>query len=177
MWFLQPAARQDVTLHSRPLGGSVWAGTRVCVCVCERVGRCAPPGWKCPKISQRQPSHLHNAAFFFFSRFFFLLCHTFTSLFFSPPYLSIVRCSCEQQQQTVTLARSLLSRDSTLPFCAGMQRIPSQRALQQLLCGSDVNCSISLGAGGATTTSFVKCHKTKGGIRRAGLPSANSTLT
>lgn len=29
LWFLKPAARQDVTLHSRPLSGSVWAS--VCV--------------------------------------------------------------------------------------------------------------------------------------------------
>lgn len=36
LWFLQPAVRQDITLHSLPLSGSVWVG------VCERVGRCAP---------------------------------------------------------------------------------------------------------------------------------------
>lgn len=123
----------------------------------ERVGRCAPPGWKCPKLSQRQPSHLHNAAFF-------LLFLTLVFFFFLSPlpylrlsWLALLEVFFFFLFSPLSQHRALLSwapatdgdsRDSTPLFCAGTQRIPSQRALWQLLCGFDVNCSISPGRRG-----------------------------
>lgn len=121
---------------------NVWGGVHCQAGNAPRYRNSSPPTYI------TQPFSSFPGAVFFFSPLPYLHLSSLALLavyFFSPPYLSIVRCSCEHQQQTVTLARSLLSQDSTLLFCAGMQQIPSQRALRQLHCGFDVNCSISPG--------------------------------
>lgn len=70
------------TGHYSPQPSTEW----VCVWVgvCERVGRCAPQSWKCPKTSQQHYCHLHNWAFLFLKRFYFfplfLVFSVFTSL-------------------------------------------------------------------------------------------------
>lgn len=63
------------TGHYAPQSSTVWV--RVGECVCERIGRCSPPRWKCPKISQQRICHLHNSSFLFFHtfEFFFTFFH------------------------------------------------------------------------------------------------------
>lgn len=63
LWFFQPAVRQDITLHSHPLSGSVWAGVSECV------GRCSPQSWNRSKTSLQRHCHLHNGEFGFLISF------------------------------------------------------------------------------------------------------------
>lgn len=77
LWFLQLAVRWDIFLHSHPLSVSVFVG------VFEHVGRCAPPSWKCPKISQQHYTHLHNWASLIFERFDFFSLSLVFSVFTS----------------------------------------------------------------------------------------------
>lgn len=75
LWFLKPAARQDITL---PQPSTEWV--RVGECVCERIGRCAPLSWKGPKISQQQICRLRNGSFLFFCRSEVLLASFYLAL-------------------------------------------------------------------------------------------------
>lgn len=91
------------TGHYTPQSSTVWV--RVGECVCERIGRCSPPRWKCPKISQQQICHLHNCSFLFFHKFKFFFAFFYIERVCYRP----TRCKRRQQpgqqnaSQTVTL--------------------------------------------------------------------------
>lgn len=148
LWFLQPAVRRDVTLHSRPLSGSVWAN------VCERVGRCWPMSWKSPKISQQPSCHLHNWGF--------LLTDSFLQLHLT--YSKQV-CFCglhEHQQQGTSWVQLKRQQESRQLLCGFETLVHKGKgsAATRRLCDSALLKS---------TTSFVNTAE-KGGIHNAGLP-------
>lgn len=60
LWFLKPAARQDVALHSRPPSGSVWESA--CVNVLGGVHHGAG---NAPRYHNGKCERLHNGTFLF----------------------------------------------------------------------------------------------------------------
>lgn len=136
------------TGHYSPQPSTEWA----CVgeCVCERIGRCAPLSWKCPKISQQQICHLHNGSFLFFRR---------SEIFLTSFHLKKgLRRTC--LVQTVATGRASASYGSSRSGNSYSVVSISSQGAQRCPC----QCTLL-----KSTTSSVNTAN-KGGIQSAGLP-------
>lgn len=133
LWFLQHAHKQDITLRSHPLSGSMWVG------VCEYAGRCAPQSWKCSKISLQLYCHLHNWAFFSFSYSLISSCSLKMMFFFlvfllsqSPPQFSHSDSTFSSSISAYLLTRGLSNAccEGFILHChSSMQQMPRQQEL------------------------------------------------
>lgn len=180
LWFLQPAVRQDITLHSLPLSGSV------CGWVCVNVwGGVHHRGWKRSKISLQRYCHLHNWASLSPSqdRILFLFLSRFPSVSLPPLFLrsdsrlisSILQDLWTRQPVqrasyfTVTPpcnkcrgSRSSYSYSVVLRNCISPQRQREHSYEEAAHCWNQPHPLSML--------------QTKGGIRKAGLPMQITSL-